>query len=108
MVPDFLKDHGAFIFKNLPLSWCHIPEDLNPQPLCCENLKSHSTVFDGDMFDIIGMQVLVLLSIYGLLISCSPILFSLCCYIVYFNDMWHSCAWRRPGVSQLFVSDPEL
>jgi len=31
MVPDFLKDHGAFIFKDHPLTHCHIPEDLNPQ-----------------------------------------------------------------------------
>jgi len=59
-VPDILKDHGAFIIKDHPLTRCHIPEDLNPQQLLCENIKSHSIIFDDDKFDIIVLQVLVL------------------------------------------------
>jgi len=29
-----------------PRTWCHIPEDLNPQQLCCENFKCHSPYTD--------------------------------------------------------------
>ena len=66
MVPDFLKDNDAFNFKDHPLTHCHIPEDLNPQQLFCENIKSHSIIFDDDKFDITGLQFLVLWSICGL------------------------------------------
>jgi len=66
MVPDFLKDHGAFIFKDHPLTHCHITEDLNPHQLFCENIKSHSIIFDNDKSDITGLQFLVMWSICGL------------------------------------------
>jgi hypothetical protein len=56
MVPDFLKDRGAFIIKDHPLTHCHIPEDFNPQQLFCENIKSHGIIFD-DKFDITEVSV---------------------------------------------------
>jgi len=45
---------------------CHITEDLNPQQLFCENIKSHSIIFDNDKSDITGLQFFVLWSICGL------------------------------------------
>jgi len=53
VLDDFLKDHGAFIIKDHPLTHCHITEDLNPQQLFCEN-KSHIIIFDNDKSDITG------------------------------------------------------
>jgi len=29
-----------------PRTWCHIPEDVNPQHLCSENFKCHSPYID--------------------------------------------------------------
>jgi hypothetical protein len=46
VIHNILKDDSAFrtSVSSHPVAQCHIPEDLNPQPYCCENLMSYIVV----------------------------------------------------------------